>query len=68
MTKVNLLIQLITFYLVIITDERNEGAQNAMNAAIEYVSANNLAMVNSNTFIKMAKTSMETVNKGVVTV
>ena len=68
MTKVNLLIQLITFYLVIITDERNEGAQNAMNAAIEYVSNNNLTMVNSSTFIKMGKTPKETVQKGVVTV
>ena len=68
MTKVNLLIQLLTFYLVIITDERNEGAQNAMNAAIEYVSNNNLTMVNSSTFIKMGKTPKETVQKGVVTV
>ena len=64
LTKFNSILNI----LVIITDARNEGAQNAMNAAIEYVSANNLAMVNSNTFIKMAKTSMETVNKGVVTV
>ena len=68
MTKVNLLIQLITFYLVIITDERNEGAQNAMNAAIEYVSNNNLTMVNSSTFIKMGKTPKETVQKGVIIV
>ena len=51
--------------LVIITDARNEGAQNAMNAAIEYVSNNNLTMVNSSTFIKMGKTPKETVQKGV---
>ena len=54
--------------LVIITDARNEGAQNAMNAAIEYVSYNNLTFVNSSTFIKMGKTTKETVQEGVVTV
>ena len=53
--------------LVIITDARNEGAQNAMNATIEYVSNNNLTL-NSNTFIKMGKTPKETVHKGVIIV
>ena len=39
-----------------------------MNAVIEYVSNNNLTMVNSSTFIKMGKTPKETSQKGVVTV
>ena len=64
LTKFNSIINI----LVIITDARNEGAQNAMNAAIEYVINNNLTMVNSSTFIKMGKTPKETVEKGVVTV
>ena len=38
-----------------------------MNAAIEYVSNNNLTMVNSSTFIKMGKSAKETVQEGVVT-
>ena len=56
------------YILVIITDARNEGAQNAMNAAIEYVSNNNLTFVNSSTFIKMGKTAKEAVHEGVVIV
>ena len=39
-----------------------------MNAAIEYVSNNNLTMVNSSTFIKMGKTPRDTVQKGGVNV
>ena len=56
------------YILVIITDARNEGAQNAMNAAIEYVSNNNLTFVNSSTFIKMGKNPRDTVQKGGLTV
>ena len=64
LTKFNSIINI----LVIITDARNEGAQNAMNAAIEYVSNNNLTFVNSSTFIKMGKTAKEAVHEGVVIV
>ena len=39
-----------------------------MNAAIEYVSNNNLTFVNSSTFIKMGKTAKEAVHEGVVIV
>ena len=49
---------------MIITDERNEGAENAVNAAIEYIHANDMATVNSKTFIKLAESPRETVAKG----
>ena len=55
---------LIPSYLVIITDERNQGAENAVNAAIEYVHANDMATVNSKTFIKLAESPRQTVEKG----
>ena len=49
---------------MIITDERNQGAENAVTAAIEYVQANDMATVNSKTFIKLAESPRQTVQKG----